>query len=503
MLVASGKVSELPHERKLSLWHTARQANDTVVYGFNGTEDFRYPMCDAAGCATVVQKIHTMFPAEGPSFEMSGSSDLLSLSSQMCFQWRELADRRLPGSLEGDLARWLKSLRQELDGDVVLHFVRLPEERRVLVTASDVMKRLGVYYMQDEHGGARVVPEGSGLICAVSANGILSNYGPELVDLECRFPMHRGDLLTDNVRWRDLCKAAINDKSALTKVTGDNAYSATSLRHAFKKKFSSRKLSKGSIDSSMSLTSLNRPSGVSCESLDEPTRKPSIIVEPAIHSVPLARSPPCTPPLCPQHDSSLKSPNGRKPSLDRGLSNSSVTTSTSQNSPDPAPISPLALDAPPQHAHFATVMETVHSGSSRCESKPSMRKASKDTQFSGPSVEEQHRFLDLCERGDFTRAKELLGFNGDFVNVQPEGRWTALHYFAHLGNREAVELLLQRGADTSARTREGKTPYQVARGETVALLHRRIRAQRTRRPTWFQAIGCLCCPRGKKDSVQE
>ena len=41
--------------------------------------------------------------------------------------------------------------------------------------------------------------------------------------------------------------------------------------------------------------------------------------------------------------------------------------------------------------------------------------------------------------------------------------WTFLHHAAYQGTREAVEMLIARGADVNARVKDGPTPLRVAR----------------------------------------
>lgn len=86
-----------------------------------------------------------------------------------------------------------------------------------------------------------------------------------------------------------------------------------------------------------------------------------------------------------------------------------------------------------------------------------------------PSTEEQHSFLDVCKRGDFKRARQLIEANPMLINVQPEMRASALHHFAMRGHEEAVRYLLDRGADPSARNVDGATPPEVADDSVLGL----------------------------------
>jgi ankyrin repeat protein len=59
-------------------------------------------------------------------------------------------------------------------------------------------------------------------------------------------------------------------------------------------------------------------------------------------------------------------------------------------------------------------------------------------------------------------AIQLLLDHGADVNAQSEDGWTALHTAASYGEVQAVEVLLKRGADPHTRTKSGKTPFQLA-----------------------------------------
>ena len=56
------------------------------------------------------------------------------------------------------------------------------------------------------------------------------------------------------------------------------------------------------------------------------------------------------------------------------------------------------------------------------------------------------------------------------VSVQPAQRWSALHQFAQAGDEEAVALLLSLHADKGAKTKDGKTPLDVADDSVRSLL---------------------------------
>jgi len=87
-----------------------------------------------------------------------------------------------------------------------------------------------------------------------------------------------------------------------------------------------------------------------------------------------------------------------------------------------------------------------------------------------PSIKQQHAFLDAGKRKDWTSVKTSLAVSPALINVQPLGRWSVLHQAAEQGKIEVVSFLLERRADTSATTKDGKTPLEVSSTDAVRLL---------------------------------
>lgn len=81
-----------------------------------------------------------------------------------------------------------------------------------------------------------------------------------------------------------------------------------------------------------------------------------------------------------------------------------------------------------------------------------------------PPVAKQHEFLNKAKEYDLDAVKAMLEELPGLVNVQPAGRWSALHQFAEKGDEDAVRYLLEMGADRNATNKDGQTPAEVAQG---------------------------------------
>lgn len=82
----------------------------------------------------------------------------------------------------------------------------------------------------------------------------------------------------------------------------------------------------------------------------------------------------------------------------------------------------------------------------------------------------EHTFLDHAKSFNWSAVKDLLKTNPDLVNVRPAGRWSALHQASFGGDKEMASFLLEKGADPNAETRDGKTPFAVAKGDVAIVL---------------------------------
>ena len=59
---------------------------------------------------------------------------------------------------------------------------------------------------------------------------------------------------------------------------------------------------------------------------------------------------------------------------------------------------------------------------------------------------EQHAFLDAAKNYEFEKVKSLAKSNRWLINVQPDGRWSALHQAAAAGDESMIKWLIARGA---------------------------------------------------------
>jgi len=78
------------------------------------------------------------------------------------------------------------------------------------------------------------------------------------------------------------------------------------------------------------------------------------------------------------------------------------------------------------------------------------------------TADQQHWFLDLARNLQFDEVRKLVRADPRYAQVQVAGRWTALHQAASAGDRETVALLVEKGANVKAKTKDGRTPLDVS-----------------------------------------
>lgn len=87
-----------------------------------------------------------------------------------------------------------------------------------------------------------------------------------------------------------------------------------------------------------------------------------------------------------------------------------------------------------------------------------------------PPKDLQHKFLDAAKISDIKTVREMLEETPALINVQPAGRWSALHQLAAHAKPAAVKMLLSKGASTTLLTKDKQTPHDVAHASCKALL---------------------------------
>ncbi|CAE7556687.1 TNKS2 [Symbiodinium sp. CCMP2592] len=85
-------------------------------------------------------------------------------------------------------------------------------------------------------------------------------------------------------------------------------------------------------------------------------------------------------------------------------------------------------------------------------------------------VATQHAFLDQAKSYNFVAVKDMVTAQPGLVNVQPAGRWSALHQAAEAGEEAVVKFLLDHGADKNVKTKDGRTPLQVCKNAACRAL---------------------------------
>jgi len=93
-----------------------------------------------------------------------------------------------------------------------------------------------------------------------------------------------------------------------------------------------------------------------------------------------------------------------------------------------------------------------------------------DEEAADPRMELEHEFLDSAKSFGWAAVRSMLKETPDLINVQPSGRWTALHQAAYSGQADICKELVGLGADIQAVTRSGQTPADVAKGEAKKVL---------------------------------
>eukprot|EP00435_Cladocopium_sp_Y103_P037440 s1793_g9.t3 len=169
--------SELPSEKKLTMFHRGSQSLDSVSHGLQGAA-FVHPACDLGGLTNYKQMLGKEAEHQGEVLEVRKTSQLADCAKLVFQQWAELAGKEFPGSFETDLKAWLVSALMAFQTGIQLRFLVLPNEHRVVATAEDVRVRTGKYFTRCFRGSAEEYAEqyfGSELFCGISSSYITPN----------------------------------------------------------------------------------------------------------------------------------------------------------------------------------------------------------------------------------------------------------------------------------------------------------------------------------------
>lgn len=103
---------------------------------------------------------------------------------------------------------------------------------------------------------------------------------------------------------------------------------------------------------------------------------------------------------------------------------------------------------------------------------PARKRSAEPSAASGPlpPTKSQHEFLDAAKISDFKKVREMLEDCAALINVQPAGRWSALHQAAANGKPTAVKMLLGKGASVTLLTKDKQTAHDVAHATCKALV---------------------------------
>lgn len=184
MVAASS--TELPPKRKLTMFHRGSQSLDSVSHGLSG-DTFSHPACDVGGLTNYKQLLGKEAENHGEIIKVHTTSQMAHCAKLICKQWAQLAGKEFPDFFEADFKTWLISAVMAFQTDIQLHFVRLPEEHRVMATSEDVRSKTGKYFTRCFGGPAEEFAEnynGSDLYCGVSAAYITPNLNKENLCLE-------------------------------------------------------------------------------------------------------------------------------------------------------------------------------------------------------------------------------------------------------------------------------------------------------------------------------
>merc|ERR1712150_101000 len=185
--VAKSSKDQLPSKIDINLYHVGKGRTDGVGYGFNeGKQEMVYPAIDVGGLTNCRQKLGGKVPDfESEEVRVSASDQPQDAANQLFLSWNAVAPKKLPDRLKNEFTQVVESIQKAFPEGVVLRFLRLPVEHRVLVASQDVMDKTGNYYVrlfgQEAHAEES---DGNDLFAGVSENYITPNINLSNIELE-------------------------------------------------------------------------------------------------------------------------------------------------------------------------------------------------------------------------------------------------------------------------------------------------------------------------------
>ncbi|CAK9026867.1 unnamed protein product [Durusdinium trenchii] len=184
-LVEQSQVNELVKKDHLLMFHAGSQSLQKVSRGLEG-DTFFHPAFDVGGLTNYRQDIGKHAEKAGDAILLRPDGNLEECAASIQSQWSQLAQKEMPKQLHSDLKAWLVSVLLAFKTSAQLHFLALPQEHRVLITAGDVRQKTGTYFTRC-FGGSVYAEEAKGdteLFCAVSREYVTPNINMKNIDLE-------------------------------------------------------------------------------------------------------------------------------------------------------------------------------------------------------------------------------------------------------------------------------------------------------------------------------
>ena len=175
--MADTEVAALPKVKQVQLWHAGKKELDSVKYGCDSDDMFKFPAWDVGGLTNFNQPIGT--PANfdpANSVQWDSSSESVRFTGDRLNALAPFSDKAKDERPR--LGEWLTSVQNLNWGKVTLRLHALAPEHRVLVTPHDVKQKTGYYFVRvftgNDDSYARK-STGQSLYCGVTSTYITPN----------------------------------------------------------------------------------------------------------------------------------------------------------------------------------------------------------------------------------------------------------------------------------------------------------------------------------------